>query len=398
MAATPITVQAPALLRMPSGIGEFDRVLGGGLVQGSAVLVGGEPGVGKSTLLLQLAAALGDSGHPVLVASAEESVHQVALRAERLGCLGVSVVAETDVDRIVAHGAAGDFRVVVVDSVQTVASEQAGGAPGGVNQVRESAHRLVRFGKESGTAVVLVGHVTKDGSLAGPKQLEHLVDVVLSLEGEADVGLRVLRSLKNRFGATHQVGLFEMSDGGMREVSQPLLGDWTGSVPGTVAYAGMEGRRSVLVEIQALVVAASTPQPRRSVKGLELARLHQILAVLDRHAGFSFGGLDVYVNVTGGMRLREPAADLPLALALVSSLTDEPLGKVAAWGEVGLTGEVRSVGSNDRRSEEAARVDLRVIAPATGRDRIAPLLVSAGLTNGDTSVLADTPASLATTQ
>ncbi|NNC92959.1 MAG: DNA repair protein RadA [Acidimicrobiia bacterium] len=369
--------------RMASGLGEFDRVLGGGLVAGSSVLVGGEPGIGKSTLLLQLAAALASQGKEVLVATAEESVDQVAMRAERLGCGGVSVVSEGDVDAIVEHASVGGLSALIVDSIQTVGVADLNGVFGGVNQVRESAARLVRFAKTSGTAVILVGHVTKDGSLAGPKQLEHLVDVVLSIEGESELGLRVLRSQKNRFGATHQVGLFQMTDAGMQEVVEPLLGSWWGDVAGTVAFAGMEGRRSVLVEIQALVAPASTPQPRRSVKGVEVARLHQILAVLERHAGVSFGGLDVYVNVTGGLRLREPAADLPVALALVSSLRDLPVGRIAAWGEVGLTGEVRSVSAADHRREEASRAGLGVVSPGAERVRIDALLAISGLSSSN---------------
>lgn len=377
----PVRVSGGGGDRTVSGMGEFDRVLGGGLVAGSSVLLGGEPGIGKSTLLLQLAAAMSASGSEVLVATAEESVDQVAMRAERLGCGGVSVVAEGDVDAIIEHATAGGVTALVVDSIQTVGVAELNGVSGGVNQVRESAQRLVRFAKASGTAVILVGHVTKDGSLAGPKQLEHLVDVVLSIEGESELGLRVLRSQKNRFGATHQVGLFQMTDAGMEEVVEPLLGSWWGDVAGTVAFAGMEGRRSVLVEIQALVAPASTPQPRRSVKGVEVARLHQILAVLERHAGVSFSGLDVYVNVTGGLRLREPAADLPVALALVSSLQDMPVGRMAAWGEVGLTGEVRSVSAADHRREEAARAGLGVVAPGSERVRIDALLAMSGLSS-----------------
>jgi DNA repair protein RadA/Sms len=381
-ATHPQPVRGPGRTRLVSGIDEFDRVLGGGLVPGSSVLLGGEPGIGKSTLLLQLAAALRAAGLAVLVATAEESVDQVALRAERTGADGVVVVAESDVDTIISHAGATRAEVVIVDSVQTVSVDEGTGVPGGVNQVRESALRLVRAGKGSGTAIVLVGHVTKDGALAGPKQLEHLVDVVLSLEGEAELGLRVLRSQKNRFGATHQVGLFRMSDRGLDEVRDPLLGAWKGDVAGTVAFAGMEGRRSVLVEIQALVAPSSTPQPRRSVKGLEVARLHQLLAVLDRHAGASFGGVDVYVNVTGGLRIREPGADLPVALALMSSLNDRPLGRTAAWGEVGLTGEVRAAWGTEHRREEAARGELSVVAPGAERGRIEVLLAAAGVTMG----------------
>lgn len=365
--------------RLISGIGEVDRVLGGGLVPGSAVLVGGEPGIGKSTLLLQLAGSLRGAGHEVLVATAEESVDQVALRAERIGCEGVTVIAEADVDAIVEHGRMARSAVIIVDSIQTVSAGAAIGVPGGVNQVRESALRLVRYGKEASAALILVGHVTKDGLLAGPKQLEHLVDVVVSLEGEAELGLRILRSQKNRFGATHQIGLFAMTDAGLTEVTEPLLDAWSGDVPGTVAFAGLEGRRSVLVEIQALVAESATPQPRRSVKGLQVARLHQILAVLDRHAGASFRGLDVYVNVTGGIQVREPAADLPVAMALMSSLLDRPLGRTAAWGEVGLTGEVRAAFGSTHREQEAQRAGLAVVAPAARRMRLSDLLNGAGM-------------------
>lgn len=368
--------------RLTSGIVEFDRVLGGGVVPGAAMLVGGEPGIGKSTLLLQLAAALRAAGHETLVATAEESVDQVGLRAQRTGSAGVNVLAEPGVDAIIEHARATRAGVVIVDSIQTVSAGEGIGVPGGVNQVREAARLLIRYGKESGAAIVLVGHVTKDGSLAGPKQLEHLVDVVLSLEGEPELGVRVLRSQKNRFGATHQVGLFQMTDAGLCEVSQPLLGAWRGDVPGTVAFAGMEGRRSILVEIQALVAPSSTPQPRRSVKGLEIARLHQLLAVLDRHAGASFVGLDVYVNVTAGLRLREPAADLPVALALMSSLADRAIGRIAAWGEIGLTGEVRTVSGAEHRREEASRAGLEVIAPSSSRVRLDELLSRAGMALG----------------
>jgi DNA repair protein RadA/Sms len=274
--------------------------------------------------------------------------------------------------------------VLVVDSVQTVAVAEVGGAPGGVAQVRESAARLIHFAKESGVPVVLVGHITKDGGIAGPKLLEHAVDVVLYLEGDVERGLRMLRSLKNRFGATHQVGLFEMRDAGMIEVPDPsewMLAKWRGGVPGSIVFPAVDGRRPLLVEVQALVADATTPQPRRSVQGVEAARVHQLLAVLERHAGLRFAGKDVYVGVVGGVRLREPGADLPVALAVASSLLDHPTGPLAAWGEVGLTGEVRSVAHHDRRSEEVARLGIeRVIAPSgNGDDRIEAALRGAGL-------------------
>lgn len=375
-----------AVPRRSTGLEEVDRVLGGGLVSGAAVLVGGEPGVGKSTLLLQMAGSLAARGSTVLVASAEESAEQVGLRARRLGldAEGVFLLAEDDVDAILAAAEELHPHLLVVDSVQAVAAGEVDGSAGGVAQVRECAARVIRFAKERGTAAVLVGHVTKNGGIAGPKLLEHMVDVVAYLEGDADRGVRLLRSLKNRFGATHRVGLFEMRDEGLAELSDPsaaFLSGWQGSVAGTVVFPTVEGRRPVLVELQALVAPSSTPQPRRSVRGLESARLHQLLAVLERHAGLGFSGRDVYVAVVGGFRIDEPAADLPVALALASSLLDRPLGPVAAWGEVGLTGELRAVAQQERRREEAHRVGAeRVIAPRSGeRLRIIDALQEAGL-------------------
>ncbi len=369
----------------PVGIDEVDRVLGGGLVPGAAILVGGEPGVGKSTLLLQIAGRLADAGRRTLVASAEESPEQVGLRAQRLGITtdGVSLVGERDVDALIA--AAVDLRpdLVIVDSVQTVGAAEVGGAPGGVAQVRESAARLIHFAKEYSIAVVLVGHVTKTGGIAGPKVLEHAVDVVLYLEGDPERGLRMLRCLKNRFGATHQIGLFEMGDSGLAEVGDPsglLVARGLGEVAGSVVFPAVDGRRPLLVEIQALVAQATTPQPRRSVKGLEANRIAQILAVLERHAGFTFAAQDVYVSAVGGLRVRDPGSDLPVAIALVSSLSHQPLGPVAAWGEVGLTGEVRSVVHGDRRRAEAKRLGIETIIGPTGNgeDRILSALQRAG--------------------
>jgi DNA repair protein RadA/Sms len=367
-------------------MGEIDRVLGGGFVPGASVLVGGEPGVGKSTLLLQVAASLAGGGATVLVASAEESAEQVALRAARLGIDqdGLLLAAERDVDAVIAAAAEARPDLLVVDSIQTIAAGEVAGAAGGVAQVRESAARLVHFAKERRVPVVLVGHVTKDGSIAGPKLLEHAVDVVLYLEGDVELGLRVLRCLKNRYGATHQVGLFEMGEAGLGEVADPsgwLLARWHGGVPGSVVVPTVDGRRPLLVEVQALVASATTPQPRRSVRGLEAARVHQVVAVLERHAGQSFAGRDVYVNVVGGLKVRDPGADLPVAIALVSSLHDIGLPAVAAWGEVGLTGEVRPVTYGERRAAEAARLGIEVtIGPTgTGEDRITTALQRAGL-------------------
>ena len=356
--------------RTEIGLGEVDRVLGGGLVPGSVVLVGGEPGVGKSTLLLQVAGSLAAGGGKVLVATAEESEDQVGMRAQRLGVDHdeVFILAEEDVDSII--GAATELLpdLVIVDSVQAVDAAEIGSSSGSVAQVRECGARLTRFAKENSIAVILVGHVTKDGGIAGPKLLEHMVDVVLYLEGESEQGLRTLRSLKNRFGATHVVGLFEMNSGGMVEVDDPsavFLAGWRHTVAGSVVVPAVQGRRPVLVEVQALVAPTRLVQPRRSTRGLETARLHQLIAVLARHGGIPFDDREVYVGLVGGLRIAEPAIDLPVALALVSSLLDIPLGRLAAWGEVGLTGEIRSVPHESRRREEAHRLGVeRIVGPA----------------------------------
>ncbi len=349
--------------RIATGMSEVDRVLGGGLVPGGVVLVGGEPGVGKSTLLLQLAGTLAGTGASTLIASAEESTQQVGIRAKRLGIESdeVSLLAEDDVDAIIA--AAVEFRpdLLVVDSIQTVGVSEVGSAPGAVAQVREASARLIRAAKHNNISAVIVGHVTKDGGIAGPKLLEHMVDVVLYLEGETDRGFRTLHGLKNRYGPTHVVGLFEMGTEGLSEVDDPsavFVADWQGSVPGTVIFPAIQGRRAILVEVQALTSTSSLPQPRRSVRGIETARVHQILAVLARHTGLTFGDQDVYVNVVGGMKLTEPAADLAVALALASSRLDRPLGAMTGWGEIGLAGELRQVPHATRRSEEAGRMGL----------------------------------------
>ena len=370
---TPVPLAAAGkknVVRAAVGIAEIDRVLGGGLVPGSVILVGGEPGVGKSTLLLQMAGSLASSGRKVLVATAEESEDQVGLRAHRLDVSDddVFLLAEEDVDTVIA--ATEELRpdVLIVDSIQAVSVAEVGSGAGSVAQVRECGARLTRFAKTQEVAVVLVGHVTKDGGIAGPKLLEHMVDVVLYLEGESDRGLRTLRSLKNRFGATHVVGLFEMATGGLIEVADPsavFLAGWRHSVAGSVVVPAVQGRRPVLVEVQALVAPTRLVQPRRSTRGLEAARLHQLLAVLARHGGIPFDDREVYVGLVGGLRVVEPAIDVPVALALVSSLLDRPLGKLAAWGEVGLTGEIRAVPHESRRREEAQRLGVeRIVAPS----------------------------------
>lgn len=372
--------------RLATGWNEVDRVLGGGLVRGSVVLLGGEPGVGKSTLLLQMAGGLADLGADVVIASAEESAHQVAMRAERTGVTNpaVGLVSDDDVDAVIALARETEPAVLVVDSIQTVGVAEIPSAPGGVAQVRESAARLIRLAKTTGVVVVLVGHVTKEGGLAGPKILEHMVDVVLYLEGDPDRGFRVLRSIKNRFGATHVSGMFDMHGDGLVEVEDPsklFLDGWETKVPGTIVYPAVEGRRSVLVEIQALVAESSLAQPRRSVRGLDAARVNQVIAVLDRHAGVRLGDKEIYVNVVGGWRLDEPGCDLAVALALASSAADQPLGRMAAWGEVGLAGEVRSVPFETRRVEELNRMGLENrVAPGGGEPmRLAEALHAAGL-------------------
>jgi DNA repair protein RadA/Sms len=376
--------------RHRTGWAEIDRVLGGGIVAGSVLLLGGEPGVGKSTLLLQLAGSMAGSGEAVLVASAEESADQVALRASRLGITDdkIGVVSDDDVDAVVALAQEERPRLLIVDSVQTVGVAEIDGAPGGVAQVRESAARLVRMAKTTGIAVVLVGHVTKEGGLAGPKLLEHMVDVVLYLEGDPDHGFRVLRSIKNRFGATHVSGMFDMRSEGLTDVDDPskvFLEGWEPEVPGTVIYPAVEGRRSVLVEVQALVSSNKQSQPRRSIRGLDPGRVNQVLAVLDRHGSVRLHRKDVYVNVVGGWHIEEPGCDLAVALALASSHADVPLGRLSAWGEIGLAGEVRSIPMETRRLEELARMGLdRRIAPIGGEPlRLRDALSRAGLVAAD---------------
>lgn len=368
--------------RRTAGDAEVDRVLGGGLVPGSVVLLGGEPGVGKSTLVMQWASSVGGSA---LVVSAEESPHQVAMRAERLGVDAgeVLVSGEATVPGIVAEAERLRPRLLVVDSVQTVSVPDAGGIAGGPGQVREAAAQLVAFAKRSDVPVIVIGHVTKDGSIAGPKLLEHMVDVVLYLEGDAERGIRFLRSVKNRFGAVNDVGVFEMTGSGLRAVPDPsgaLIADRDPEAPGSVLFPTIDGRRAVLVEVQALAVRTANPQPRRSAKGIGVARLHQVLAVLERHAGIGTGSHDVYLSIMGGMRVTDPAADLPIALAVTSAVTGRALGATAAWGEVGLTGELRSSPRGDARRAEAKRFEMRRILAPNGECRtIGDAVVQSGL-------------------
>jgi DNA repair protein RadA/Sms len=368
-------VQAPAVHRLRTGIGEFDRVLGGGLVPGSLVLIGGAPGIGKSTLTGDALGRLAGAGHRVLYVSGEESAAQVKLRAERLGAdaLRVPIVAETDLDLVEATLEAERPDVCVVDSVQTLYSGGMSGAAGSVGQVREVAGRLMRVAKERGVAVLLVGHVTKEGALAGPRVLEHLVDCVLQFEGERERTYRTLRALKNRFGSTNEVGVFEMRDSGLVEVadaSARFVEEAT-RAPGSVVLCAMEGSRPLLVEVQALVAPTSLVPPRRVSNGVDRNRLALVLAVLSRHAGLQLGSSDVFVSVAGGVRVEEPGADLAIALAVASAargvaLEDAQGRPVAAFGEIGLTGELRYVSHAERRAAEAAKFGL---TPAAGDAR-----------------------------
>jgi DNA repair protein RadA/Sms len=357
-------VQAPAVERLSTGIGEFDRVLGGGLVPGSLVLIGGSPGIGKSTITSSALGNLAAAGHKVLYVSGEESAAQVRLRAERLGkaALSVPVVAETDADSVIATIEAEKPDVCVVDSVQVLYDSSLSGSPGSVGQVREVAGRLMRVAKERGVAVILVGHVTKEGSLAGPRVLEHLVDCVLSFEGERERTYRTLRALKNRFGSTNETGVFEMREEGLAEVedaSRRFVSEATRG-PGSVVLCAMEGSRPLLVEVQALVAPTELVPPRRVANGVDRNRLALVLAVLGRHGGMALGSSDVFVSVAGGVRVDEPGADLAVALALVSAAKGtEPAGApLAAFGELGLTGEVRHVAHPDRRLAEARKFGL----------------------------------------
>ena len=359
-------VQAPRVARLRTGIGELDRVLGGGLVPGSLVLLGGSPGIGKSTITTSALGNLAAAGNKVLYVSGEESAAQVRLRAERLGAgaMSVPIVAETDLDTVVATVEAERPDVCVVDSVQVLHAGALTGAPGSVGQVREVAGRLMRTAKQRGTAIVLVGHVTKEGALAGPRVLEHLVDCVLSFEGERERTYRTLRALKNRFGSTNEAGVFEMRDEGLVEVedaSARFVAEATRE-PGSVVLCAMEGSRPLLVEVQALVAPTELVPPRRMANGVDRNRLALVLAVLARHAGVQVGSADVFVSLAGGVRVDEPAADLAIALAVASATRGVALGRgakpLAAFGELGLTGELRHAAHPDRRLAEARKFGL----------------------------------------
>jgi|UniRef100_UPI0040481E8F DNA repair protein RadA/Sms len=362
-AARPITdIETSGEGHYPTGVQEFDRVLGGGLVPGAVVLLSGEPGVGKSTLLLEVAARLAKGGKKVLYVSAEESASQVKLRATRTSALSENLflATETDLSSVLGQIDQVDPELIIVDSVQTVSSLELDGVAGMPAQVREVASNLIRVAKESSTPLVLVGHVTKDGSIAGPRTLEHLVDVVCHFEGDRQTSLRFIRTLKNRFGPTDEVGCFEMSGEGIIEVPDPsalFVSEQQTSVSGTCITITVEGRRALRAEIQALVVKSSSPQPRRVTNGVDSARVAMLLAVLERRAGLSLSDRDVYVSTVGGMKITEPAADLAIAIAIASAVKDKPAKQsLAAFGEISLSGEIRGVTNPALRQSEAKRL------------------------------------------
>ncbi len=353
-------VEAQQETQTPTGIAELDRVLGGGLVQGSVVLIGGDPGIGKSTLLLQAMAKI-SAQQPVLYVTGEESIRQISLRAKRLEVdqAALDLLTETQVEAVIATAQNRKPQVMVVDSIQTIYTESLQSAPGSVAQVRESTARLVRFAKQAGITIFLVGHVTKEGSLAGPRVLEHMVDTVLYFEGEGGNRFRVIRAIKNRFGAVNEIGVFAMTETGLKEVSNPsaiFLSRHEQPVSGSVTMVTREGTRPMLVEVQALVDQSHLGNPRRVTVGLEQNRLAMLLAVLHRHGGIAVHDQDIFVNVVGGVRVTEPAADLAVMLAVLSSLRNQPVpvGTIV-FGEVGLVGEVRPVPGGEERLQEAAK-------------------------------------------
>jgi DNA repair protein RadA/Sms len=375
-ALEPLSGGADEAPRVASGIAEFDRVTGGGFVRGSVLLLGGDPGIGKSTLLIQTTAALARAGERSVYISGEEAIAQVRLRAERLGLreAPVELAAETAVEDIIATLSEGPVpRLIVIDSIQTMWTDTVESAPGTVTQVRGSAQMLIRFAKRSGATVILVGHVTKDGQIAGPRVVEHMVDAVLSFEGEGSHQFRILRAVKNRFGPTDEIGVFEMTGSGLREVANPselFLSERDLGSPGTAVFAGIEGTRPLLVEIQALVAPTSLGTPRRAVVGWDPSRLSMVVAVLEAHCGVRLGSHDVYLNVAGGLRIQEPAADLAAAAALVSSLANAPLPPDAVYfGEVSLSGAVRPVAQAPARLNEAAKLGFtRAVVPDSARE------------------------------
>ncbi len=383
-------VSADEAERIPTGIGELDRVLGGGIVPGSLVLVGGEPGVGKSTLVTMALASIAQRTS-VLLVTGEESAAQVRLRAERIGGAGkIRVVAETDLNVVIATIVAERPAVCVVDSVQTLWTADLASAPGSVSQVREAAGELLRVAKQHGVAIILVGHVTKDGAVAGPKVLEHLVDAVLMFEGERGGELRMLRAAKNRFGATSELGVFAMTGRGLEAVEDPsaLLGRDELGATGSVVACTMEGSRPLLLEVQALVSPSELPQPRRLANGIDRNRLAMLLAVLSRHAQLGLGSNDVFANVVGGVRVDDPAVDLAVALAVASAARGVPTGPIVAIGEIGLTGRLRPVAQVERRLKEASRLGIEQAIVPPGSPPVAGIVVRTAGSIGEALALA----------
>jgi DNA repair protein RadA/Sms len=363
--------------RLSTVIREFDRVLGGGVVPGSAVLIGGDPGIGKSTILLQALYQIARQNKKALYVSGEESQHQIKLRSRRLGIHAdlLYILSETELEQILSHLKEISPVCVVVDSIQTMFTSQLASAPGSVSQIRESAARLIYYAKKAHIALFLVGHVTKDGSIAGPRVLEHMVDTVLYFEGEAGSPYRILRGVKNRFGSTHEIGVFEMKEGGVREVLNPseiFLSERPKGASGSVVVSSLEGSRPILVELQALVSPTHFGLPRRMAVGVDLNRLLLLLAVLEKRGGMLLGSQDVYINVAGGLRINEPALDLGIALAVASSLGEYPLDPdMMVLGEVGLSGEIRAIAQADVRVREAAKLGFKkCILPAKNMDEI----------------------------
>jgi DNA repair protein RadA/Sms len=366
MVVTPVpidSVDGGRSLRVQTGMSEFDRVLGGGIVDGSLVLIGGDPGIGKSTLMLQVVSALARSGKTCLYVSGEESIRQLSMRGRRLeggACPSLFIAAETDLDAIAAMMAQTTYDAVVIDSIQTVFQTDVNSTPGSVTQIREAAMRFMHLAKTSGTPIFLVGHVTKVGAIAGPRIMEHMVDTVLYFEGDKSHIFRILRAVKNRFGSTNEIGVFEMREKGLKEVPNPsavFLSERSSVAPGSVVTACMEGTRPILVEIQGLVSSSGLTNPRRTVLGLDIQRVALIVAVMEKRLGMNLSSLDLFMNVTGGVKIVEPSADLAIAAALAASFRDMPVHKETTLiGEIGLTGEIRAVSHAQARIKEAAKM------------------------------------------
>lgn len=379
--AVPVAIDSVTLeqeSRLKTGIREFDRVLGGGLVPGTLVLIGGDPGIGKSTLMLQVLHGLSKEGHKVLYVSGEESIRQIKMRSQRLSTVSpdLLVVSEIDLESILAMLQSTQADVLVIDSIQTMFSPDLTSAPGSVSQVRESTVRLMLVAKQTDTSIFLVGHVTKDGAIAGPRLLEHIVDTVLYFEGDRNYVFRILRAVKNRFGSTNEIGVFEMNESGLQEVANPsavFLSERPANTPGSVVTASMEGTRPILVELQALATSTSFGNPRRTILGIDQNRVALLMAVMEKKLGMHLMGYDIFINVAGGVRINEPAVDMGIVAAVASSFLDRSIqNDTIVFGEVGLTGEVRAIGHVEARVAEAKKMGFtRCLVPASNLQRIA---------------------------